>query len=77
MSCIYSGLPLCIDAEDLTTRPSMSTTSDQSVTKASHLISAASSVCFVGFLEKALHFLFVLEVHMVLTDFICFHALGY
>nr|XP_022342300.1 uncharacterized protein LOC111136025 [Crassostrea virginica]XP_022342301.1 uncharacterized protein LOC111136025 [Crassostrea virginica] len=45
------GLPLCIDTEDLTTRPSMSTTSVQGATRASHLISGASSVHYVFFLK--------------------------
>ncbi|XP_078336791.1 uncharacterized protein LOC111136025 [Crassostrea virginica] len=38
------GLPLCIDTEDLTTRPSMSTTSGPSAKDASHLISDSKSV---------------------------------
>ena len=76
MSCIYSGLPLCIDTEDITTRPSMSTTTVQNANDASHLTSDASSAHCVVFLEKVLHFLIVLEVHMVMTDFICCHALG-
>ena len=50
---IYSGIPSCIDTEDLhvPTRPSMITTSVQSVTQASHLISGASSVHYVFFLK--------------------------
>ena len=76
MSCIYSGLPLCIDTEDITTRPSMSTTTVQNANDASHLTSDASSAHCVVFLEKVLHFLIVLEIHMVMTNFICRHALG-
>ncbi|XP_078336793.1 uncharacterized protein LOC111137621 [Crassostrea virginica] len=45
------GLPLCIDTEDLTTRPSMTTTSVQGATRGSHLISGASSVHYVFFLK--------------------------
>ena len=61
MSCIYSGLPLCIDTEDLTTRPSMSTTSVQSVTRAGQLISGASSIHYVFFLKWYWIFYFNLQ----------------
>ncbi|XP_078336796.1 uncharacterized protein LOC111138294 [Crassostrea virginica] len=57
------GLPLCIDTEDLTTRPSVSTTSGQSVIQESRLTSDAKSVHCLFILKCYWVFKFLLEVY--------------
>nr|XP_022286208.1 uncharacterized protein LOC111099126 [Crassostrea virginica] len=55
------GLPLCIDTEDLTIRPSMSPTSGQSVTQSSHITSDAKSVHRLSILKGYWAFYFYLK----------------
>ena len=75
MSCFYSGLPLCIDTEDLTTRSSISTMSVQISTQASHLTSGANSVHCVFILEWYWNFYFYLKfIESWQIFYVCFCA---